>query len=282
MEREVYGPDAEWIYLAYRFPGRGTEDFQLLRLTDMILTNSKAGLIDINLKQKQKVLEPGSFVNENNDYNLHVFTGRPREGQSLDDVKELLLGQIDLLKKGEFEDWLIDAVINDLKKTRIQQYENNFARSSEFVVAFTNGIPWNTYVAEIENMRRYRKEDIVRFANASYKDNYVLVKKRNGKDLNTKKVIKPAITKVVLNKESRSAFHEDIAKNPVEKLKPVFLDYKKDIGKLKMDKGIEVLYSQNRENGLFTLYYLLDAGTNNGPSASASRGIPAIPGALTR
>ncbi|CAN5422990.1 insulinase family protein [soil metagenome] len=263
--KEVYGPDAEWIYLAYRFPGRTTEDFQLLKLTDMIMANSQAGIIDINLKQKQKVLDPSSFVNENNDYNLHVFTGRPREGQSLDDVKNLLLEQIELLKKGEFEDWLIDAVINDLKKSKIQQYENNYSRSNEFVMAFTNNIPWNKYVGEMEGLRKYKKEDIVKFANANYKDNYVLIKKRNGKDLNTKKVIKPAITKVSLNKESRSAFHEQIAKNPVEKLKPVFLDYKKDIAKLKMNKEVEVLYTKNTENELFTLYYLLDAGTNNDP-----------------
>ena len=263
--KEVYGPDAEWIYLAYRFPSRNTKDFQLLRLTDMILANSKAGLIDINLKQKQKILEPGSFVYDINDYNLHVFTGRPREGQSLDNVKDLLLEQIDLLKKGEFDDWMIEAVINDLKKTRIQQYESNNARSGEFVTAFTNNIPWDQYIGEIDALRKYKKEDIVKFANENYGENYVFIKKLSGKDQNAKKVQKPAITKVPLNKEARSPFHEKIASNPVEKLKPVFLDYEKDIQKLTTDKGIQVLYNKNKENELFTLYYLLDAGTNNDP-----------------
>ncbi len=265
IEKDVYGPDAEWIYLGYRFPARNTREFQLLRLTDMILANSQAGLIDINLKQKQKILDPGSFVAEINDYNIHILNGRPREGQTLDQVRDLLIEQIELVKKGEFDDWLIDAVVNDLKKRRIQQYESNNSRSDEFVMAFTNNIPWEKYISEMDELSKFKKEDVAKFATENYKDNYIYIRKRNGKDPNAKKVDKPAITKVALNKEARSAFHEKIAKNPVEKLKPVFLDYEKDIQKLTMDKGVQVLYNKNKENELFTLYYLLDAGTNNDP-----------------
>ena len=101
--KEVYGPDAEWINIGFRFNGRSSDDFKLLTLTDMILTNSQAGLIDINLRQQQKVLEPGSYVDVLNDYSVHGFSGRPREGQSLDEVKNLLLEQIDLVKKGSLK-----------------------------------------------------------------------------------------------------------------------------------------------------------------------------------
>ncbi|MBT1704714.1 M16 family metallopeptidase [Chryseosolibacter indicus] len=263
--KEVYGPDAEWINIGFRFKGRSSDDFQLLRLTDMILANSQAGLIDINLKQKQAVIEPSSYVDYLNDYAIHTFSGRPREGQSLDDVKKLLLEQIELLKKGEFEDWLIEATINDLKKSKIKDSEENWSRSNDLVIAFTNGIPWNKYIGEIEALRKFKKEDIVKFANENYKDNYVIVYKRTGKDLNAKKVNKPSITKVVLNKENKSPFHERIGKNKVEKLKPVFLDYDKDIKKLSMNKGVEVLYTPNQENELYSLYYLSDVGTNNDP-----------------
>lgn len=77
--------------------------------------------------------------------------------------------------------------------------------------------------------------------------------------------MKPAITKVTLNKEDRSPFHDAISKKPVEKLQPVFLDYEKDVRKLSLRQDVPVLYNQNKENDLFRLYYLLDAGTNNDP-----------------
>jgi predicted Zn-dependent peptidase len=263
--RDVFGPDAEWVNLAFRFRGTGSEEFPLLRLTDMILSNSQAGLIDLNLRQQQKVIEPISFVYEFNDYSLHVLTGRPREGQDLEQVKELLLGQIDLIKRGEFEDWLVEAVINDLKKTKLQQSQNNWSRSDDMVMAFTNGISWERKVGEFENLRQYTKEDIVRFANQHYGDNYVVINKRTGKDPNTKKVVKPAITEVALNREAKSEFVKMIESNPVDKIQPVFLDYAKDITRQTMNGGVEVISTQNNENELFTLYYLSDLGSNHYP-----------------
>ena len=263
--KEVYGPNAEWINIGFRFKGRNSEDYKLLTLTDMILANSQAGLIDINLKQKQKVLDPSSYVNYLNDYAVHTFTGRPREGQSLDEVKTLLLEQIELLKKGEFEDWLIEATINDLKKSKIEGSEQNWSRSNDLVLAFTNNMPWDQFISEIDALRKFTKDDVVKFANEHYKNNYVTVYKRTGKDQNSKQVTKPPITKVSLNTENVSPFHETILKNKIEKLQPVFLDYDKDIQKLKMNKDIEVLYTPNTENDLFSLYYLSDVGTNNDP-----------------
>ncbi len=263
--KEVYGPDAEWVYLGFRFKGRSSDDFKLLTLTDMILANSQAGLIDLNLRQEQRVLQPECYVDYLNDYCIHTFTGRPREGQTLDEVKNLLLEQIELVKKGEFEDWLLEAVVNDLKKSKIEESENNWARSNDLVISFTSNLLWQNFVSEIDDMRKFTKADVMKFASEHYKDNYVAVYKRTGKDTNTQQVYKPSITKVALNKEDKSAFHESLSTNEVEKLKAVFVDYEKDIQKLKMNKDIEVLFTPNTVNDLFYLYYLSDVGSNNDP-----------------
>jgi len=262
---DVYGPNSEWLNIGFRFKGSNSSETQLLRLTDMILSNSQAGLIDLNLKQQQKVLEPTSYVQYMNDYSIHVFSGKPREGQSLDEVKKLLLDQIDLVKKGQFDDWLIEAVINDLKKNSIEQSQYNWSRANDEVMAFTNGINWKDYITRTDDLRKYTKQDIIKFANDHYKENYFAVYKRNGKDPKHQEVTKPSITKVSLNKESKSPFHETVLANKVEKIQPVFVDYDKDIQKLKMKNDVEVLYTHNSENELFTLYYLSDVGTNNDP-----------------
>lgn len=265
IEMDVYGPDAEWVELAFRFNGRNSDDVALLRLTDMVLANSKAGLIDLNLMQAQKVIDPTCTPYFMGDYSMHLFSGSPREGQSLHEVKDLLLEQIELVKKGEFDDWLIEAVINDFKISNIKKSEQNTSRSSDMVMAFTNNIPWNKFIGETDELKKYTKADIMKFASEHYKDNYVVVYKRNGKDINANQVTKPSITKVPLNKENKSPFHEKITAAKVDKLKPVFLDYDKDIVKLKMNKDVEVLYTPNTQNELFMLYYLSDVGTNNDP-----------------
>ena len=45
----------------------------------MILANSTAGLIDLNLVQKQKVLFANSLIDEMNDYNVHILEGNPKK-----------------------------------------------------------------------------------------------------------------------------------------------------------------------------------------------------------
>lgn len=55
---DVYGPDAEYVYIGYRLPGAGTREASLLTLTDLLLSNSSAGLIDLNLVKSQKYLGP--------------------------------------------------------------------------------------------------------------------------------------------------------------------------------------------------------------------------------
>ncbi len=57
-----------------------------LKLIDMILANSTAGLIDLNLVQKQKVLFANSLVDEMNDFYVHVLEGTPKENQSLENI----------------------------------------------------------------------------------------------------------------------------------------------------------------------------------------------------
>ncbi|MEH0158488.1 insulinase family protein [Limibacter armeniacum] len=269
-EKEVFGPSAAMVTMAYRFPGESSNsrEFLKMKLCDMILSNSSAGLIDLNLKQKQEVLDASCYPYEMNDYSMHVLYGVPREGQELEEVKDLLLAQVEKLKKGEFEDWLLDAVVNDLKKSQIKKFERNSSRAGEFVIAFTNNIAWEDYVDDIDEMRTISKDELVRFANEYYKDNYVVVYKRTGEDPNAQKVEKPQISKVSLNRDKQSDYLMEIAAMESPKSNPMFLDYQKDIKETKMKSDVLVRYKNNEENDLFTAYYLLDVGSNTNPKLS--------------
>lgn len=264
VETEVWGPDAEQLMMAFRMPGRSTRDFAMVTLIDNMLSNRQAGLVDLNLMKQQKVLEASTFVYDMNDYSMQVMMGRPKDGQSLEQLRDLFLEEIEKIKTGNFDDWLMSAVVNDLKKNQLNQYQYNWARSNDLVMAFTNNIPWNEYVAELDRMSEITKEELMAFANANF-THYVAVYKRNGKDPNAKKVEKPEITKIELNREAKSPFHESILNSEPAKLQPLFVNYETDIRKSKMKNDLEVLYTQNDENDLFRLYYKADFGTNVDP-----------------
>tara|TARA_B100001109_G_scaffold255883_1_gene262146 strand:- start:8347 stop:11283 length:2937 start_codon:yes stop_codon:yes gene_type:complete len=260
---EVVGPDAEFMYLAYRFPGVDTKESELIQLCDMILANSTAGLIDLNLNQQQKVVRASSFTYVLSDYSAHMLNGTPKQGQSLEEVKDLLLAQIDSLKAGAFPDWLPEACINDLKLNRIRQLEYNRGRTSMMINAFIQKRDWADEVGDIDALKKYSKEDIMNFAKENYNNNYVVVYKRTGEDKSVQEVEKPQITPVEVNREDASPFLKEISSMAVKEIKPLFLDYDKDINESTLENGIIVRSIENETNDLFSMYYLFDMGNNN-------------------
>jgi len=210
VKKEVYGPTSESIYLAFRSEGKGSEQEVLLTLVDYMLANSQAGLIDLNLNQKQVVQNASSFTNFDNDYGFHLLYGSPKENQSLDEVKDLLLEQIEKIKKGEFEDWLLDAVVNDLRLSQIRQYENASSTAYAYLQAFIGFQDWNTRLEMLDRMKEITKKDIVAFANEFYGNNYVEVHKLKGEDSSIVKVENPGITPIELNRDKESTFFESL------------------------------------------------------------------------
>ncbi|MBD2715904.1 insulinase family protein [Hymenobacter sp. BT646] len=262
---QIVGPDAENVMLGFRFPGTTTREALVLRMVDKLLSNGQAGLIDLNLNQQQKVLQAASFTDINNDYSSHILYATPRQGQKLEEVRDLLLAQLDKVKKGDFPDWLIPAIINNEQLQRTKSYENNEARAGAFVAAFVAREDWKDYLKQINDFGTITKEEVMRVANQYYGPGYAAIYKRTGKDANAVKVVKPAITPVPVNREVASDFYKQVTGLSSPELQPVFVDYKKDIQEVKLESGVPVYYTRNTENNLFNLFYVLDLGTNNDP-----------------
>ncbi|WP_341350780.1 M16 family metallopeptidase [Sabulibacter ruber] len=261
--KEILGPESEMLLMAYRFPGIKSKDALVLRMINQILSNGQAGLIDLNINQKQAALGAASFAEIYNDYSAHFLTGNPRQGQTLDQVKNLLLQQIELVKKGQFEDWLIPAIVNKNKISKMKAYESNAARATAFVDAFIARQDWADYLKQEDEFEKITKQDVMDVANRYYGNNYAVIYKRTGQDPTAQKVEKPTITPVPANREAQSEFYKQVASRTVSELQPQFVDYQKDIQQGTLKSGIPIYYTQNKENGLFNLYYILDMGTNN-------------------
>lgn len=270
--KEVFGPTSESISIAFRSQGVNSHEEKLLTLADMILANGNAGLIDLNLNQKQAVQYAGCSPTFLNDYGYHSFSGAPKEGQSLDEVKELLLAQIEKLKKGEFEDWMIEAVVNDLKLSQTRQYENSTALASMYYNAFIHHEKWQDKVKFLEDLKTITKEELVAFANEFYKENYVVTYKRKGEDNAIVKVENPGITPVNLNRDKSSEFLTTFVATEAKALQPQYVDYKTAIKETAMDNGIKVSYIENDLNDLFDMNIIFDMGSDNNKELSLAVG----------
>ena len=263
VEKTVLGPNAEFMVMAYRFNGKNSDDEKYVSLIDMILANGTAGLIDLDLNQKQKVLNAGCSPEFMKDYGFHYFQGTPRQGQTLEQVRDLIIAEIEKVKNGQFDEWLIKANINNLRLSAIRSYESNSGRAHSYVEAFTLNEDWSDKLKFIDELEKINKQQLRDFAKKNYTNNYVIVFKKTGKDPNTVKVEKPQITPLNINRDTQSEFQKEFAKMKVEQLKPVFVDFDKEIIKEKLNDGIQLSYIQNKDNELFNLNYIIDMGKDN-------------------
>ena len=262
----VYGPMAGWVNMGWRFGGAKSGDPIMLDLISGIMSNGQAGLIDLDLIQQQKVLDAYSYSQEQMDYSEFSMGGNPKQGQSLEEVRKLLLGELDKLKKGQFDDWLIQAVVNDKRQQRIRYWnERNNLRGYALTNAFILQKDWKDVVNYFDRMSKITKAELVAFAKANFKENSITVYKRTGEDSTVFHVEKPKITPLDINRAEQSAWYKEWSAIPETRLKPEFVDYNTAITRRKLEHDIPLAIIPNTSNDLFTLTQILDLGNFDDP-----------------
>ncbi|MBR4899252.1 MAG: insulinase family protein [Prevotella sp.] len=260
QDTSVIGLEAETVWFGYRFDRASSLQADTLQVIGQMLNNGTAGLIDLDINQQMKAAEAWGGVMTMMDYSMFILGGTPRDGQTLDEVRALLLEEIGKLKAGQFSDDLLPSVINNLKLQYYNSLESNRARANMFVQAFINGTPWEQEVQSLERVEGITKEQIVDFAKRHFADNYVTVYKRQGVDTTQKKIDKPQITPIPSNRDLVSDFVKEIQNSEVKPIEPRFVDFKKDLTFGTVHEGLPFVYVKNTENGRFQLAFRYDFG----------------------
>lgn len=264
LEVAVWGLESEYVTLGWQGPHIASAEDALFTVMGEVLSNGKAGILDLELNQQQKVLQAGAFAYMLADRSALILQGNPKQGQSLDQVKTLMLESLDKIRKGDFDEGLLKAIVNNYKFNMMRRLESNRGRANMFVSSFINGIPWEQQIQFIERMEAVTKDDLVAFANQYFKDdNYAIIYKRQGPDTTYKKIEKPAITPIHTNRDKSSAFLQEILASGVDPIEPVFVDFEKDFTKQNIRKGVELVYVPNKVNDLFTLSIVYELGSNH-------------------
>ncbi|MDO9478809.1 MAG: insulinase family protein [Pseudohongiella sp.] len=253
-------PGEEEVQMAFHTVPNGHEDQEALMLLDMILDNRTAGLINLNLNQRQRVQAAGSSPQFQNDFGAQTLWGVPREGQTLLDVEQLLLEQIDLIRRGEFEDWILPAIINDFKNMEKRGLESNTARVGMMRQSYLQKADWDYSIKQIQRLEQVSKADIVAVANKYFStNNYVAVHRLNGPaDIPT--VDKPAIDPVSIDPSRQSEFASAILSMPYEEIEPVYLQEGEDYQIIDY-AGMPLYYAPNPLNDIFTFSMSIEVGT---------------------
>ena len=260
VHKEVVGPEEESVLLGFQCKGGSSAQMDTVELVDMVLMNGMAGLFDLNLNQAQKVLYSETYINKLKEGSMHMLIGMPKQGQTHEEVAQLLIDQLNLLKAGEFDEKILGAIINDAKLSTMKQLESNYARTDRMVTSFINESDLDNIALQTERMSKINKEDLVSFVNRHYGDNYAEIFKKLG-ERESNKVEKPEITPVQVNRESQSPFVKSIIENEVDLIEPKFVDFEADLQKVIIKDGLPMFYVENMENESFLMSMRWDIGT---------------------
>lgn len=265
---EVKGQEAEFLMMAWRLPKAADTQSILAELVGAMLFNGQAGLIDIELNNQQKVLKCQAWTQLMEDYSLLQTYAMPRQGQSLEDVETLINSQIERLRSGDFPDWLLPAVITNIKLHEAKKLEKNEDRTGAITTTYVCDVAWESFCSRFERMQQLEKQDIINFAQQFIGDNYAIVYKRNDNPDDVMKVAKPAITPITLNRDAVSDFTKDLLSIESPRLQAEFIDYEKVIQSTRLvesDNHNANIYCINKNNssantGLFQMHYVYEMG----------------------
>ena len=256
----VIGQEAEQVWVGWRALQANTLQADTLKLMESVLSNGKAGLFDLDLNQTMKVQRAFATPELLHDHGGFILMGVPKEGQTLEEVRTLMLAEIDKLKKGDFPENLLSSIINNMKRNHYELMESNEGRADMFVDAFINEIDWQQEVGKIDRISKITKQELVDFANHFFTEGYVTVFKKQGIDNTQKKIDKPAITPIQANRDQISDFVKEIQESKVDPIQPQFVDYQKDLTIGKTGSEQPLYYVKNNTNGLFELVFQYDFG----------------------
>ncbi|WP_029296819.1 M16 family metallopeptidase [Chryseobacterium hispalense] len=263
VERTVKSPTTPRVQLAWRTDSYGTREAILADIAANILSNrGEAGLIDLNINQTQKLLWGQAFSVGLKQYGYFSIVAVPKETQTLDEAKDLVLEQVELLKKGEFPDWMLTAIINDFKVQRMKALETADGLATNLYDTYIKGRTWEQELNEMDEYSTFTKEDVVNFANDFFIDNYVIVKKEKGINDKLIRVENPGITPVKINREAQSEFLQEILSEKTEDIQPEFIDYQKEI-LTDTIKDKKLSFVKNKSNDIAQLHFIFPFGSDH-------------------
>lgn len=269
----VSGPEAEHVRIGFRID-RTKKNAALLTLVSRLLRDSGYGMLEQNLTRTQKVLSAGAFPRTGREYMLLLLDGSPRAGQSLDDVSALLLGEIEKLRTGKYEDWRIAAVAENCRVTLAEIREgDNMNLAWEFADLFINGESYADLLDTPDIIGKFTKKDVSDFVGKYFK-HYVRVNKLTGKTDARVKVNKPKITPIALNSKKESVYSRKfLALPPSPSIAPQYVDIARDITTVELPNGITVK-RMNKYSGseLFRAERVIDISRYDNPRIDLALG----------
>ncbi|MDR1169608.1 MAG: insulinase family protein [Prevotellaceae bacterium] len=270
--KEVSAKMSEYpqVILAFQGIPAGSEDDAALNICISILSNSsRTGLID-------KLSLDGDLTNGyagamSLKERGHILVGavpcydiNQRRFESLKSTEKMLLGKIKKLQEGDFEEWLIQSIKNEMVRNFDIRMESHYNRAFEIAESFNYG-------KKLENLLNYRDivasvsmEKIKETAKKYFGTDYYAILLNEGKPPKGKEIEKPVYEPVQPVRGVESEYAKTFRLLPVKYAGNSYASMD-DVKIRQINDRSKLFYTHNPENDIFTLTLKFGIGTGKMP-----------------
>ncbi len=239
--------------LGFRAPKNGHPDQLALEMAISVLNNDNGtGLID-KLTLDNKILTAMGFYMPYNDEGQVIFLTVPKIiGQKLEEAEKLILEQLENLRKGNFDDNLLEAIKLEKYRQLVTQLENHEYKAMLLAEYFGQERDINEITELPKKIMSITKQDVVNAAQKYLNGNYLAFYSRMG-SMKKEKIEKPGFKPVVSNMDATSVFARKLETIPSQPIKEKFIDFRNDIQYNRVKRGVNIYRVENPYNDIFEL-----------------------------
>lgn len=246
-------------------PKNHPDEIALNICNSLLFNNNKTGLFN-QLMLNNEILAAMGMPLQFAETGSSMFIFIPKIiGQSLPKAEKKVLAQFEKLRKGNFDEQLLEGVKLQLIKEHEQKFENVKYRGYLVLDAFLYNQPWQEILNESEQIKKITKQDIIDVANKYYNKNYLVMYSKMGfpkKEKLKKPTFKPVTPH---NSETKSAYYQKIEQMPEKNTENTFIDFNKDVQQLSLAQQRKLFCVGNPVNKIFNLTLSFGVGRNQYP-----------------
>lgn len=272
VEVQIPSKEHESVLLSWTYPGlykadkKTRREIELLELGMGILQNSCCGFLDIE-KQKHLLNLAECSRNLYPEFSNMSIIATPNDGQTLDQVKGILLEDVRKIGRGEFSDEMIESCKTVRKKSASEILIDNWELATYLFQFFVADMEYESLTDTCEFVDTLGKDELVTTWNKYFNDNYACVISRKG-EIAYDKIENPEITPPEFAEDEVSEYHKEILEMESVPIEPRFSDFDKDISKSTLSSGQTLLYVKNDRNDIYHLSFCGEGGFYGNPTIS--------------
>ena len=250
--------------MVFKAPTDFEPDADALDLTNKLLFNGKAGLLD-SLMNEHKIMLGAAMNMAFADAGATAIIAIPKLLGKMKTAEARIMEQVQQVMDGNFSTEQLEALKQEMVMEAEQGLETIGRRSELMVDVLSKGHTWQDVLDKIERIKRLTKDDVVAAAKKYYGANHITLRKKYGtpdKETLKQPGYKPISPK---NMDAKSAFALQLEQMPVKDAAIRTVDFEKDVTTKKLSDHVTLYHKENPVNDIFTFTLRYKDGTLHTP-----------------